>query len=69
MPDAGLFLYGQPETARPASPNGSFNALSPHIWIPRTVTVGGETIRLFDPASHVEAPLEPPTTQLLDTLR
>ena len=27
------------------------------IWIPRTITVTGEIIRLFDPANHEEVPL------------
>ncbi|HMC11011.1 MAG TPA: AAA family ATPase [Pirellulaceae bacterium] len=65
----GLLLYGQPGNGKTSIAERLINALPPYMWIPRTVTVGGEIIRLFDPASHVEAPLEGPTGQLLDTLR
>ncbi len=65
----GLFLYGLPGNGKTSIAERLIHALSPHIWIPRTITVSGEIIRLFDPASHVEAPLENPQDQLLDTLR
>ncbi len=65
----GLFLYGQPGNGKTSIAERLVRALSQHIWIPRTITVTGEIIRLFDPANHIEAPLENPQDQLLDTVR
>jgi predicted ATPase with chaperone activity len=65
----GLFLYGEPGNGKTSIAERLVRALSPYVWIPRTLTVTGEIIRLFDPASHVEAPLENPPGQLLDALR
>ena len=39
-------------------------AVDEAIWIPRTLTVGGEIVRLFDPSVHEEVPL-PETGSLL----
>ena len=65
----GLFLYGQPGNGKTSIAERVIRALSPHIWIPRTITVTGEIIRVFDPANHEEAPLTNPQGQLLDVLR
>lgn len=65
----GLFLYGQPGNGKTSIAERLVHALSPYLWVPRTVTVSGEIIRVFDPASHLEAPLDNPQDQLLDRLR
>ncbi|MEX2174366.1 MAG: AAA family ATPase [Pirellulaceae bacterium] len=65
----GLFLYGQPGNGKSSIAQRAIRALDQHVWIPRTITVTGEIIRLFDPASHEEVPLEPASEQLLDLLR
>jgi predicted ATPase with chaperone activity len=65
----GLFLYGQPGNGKTSVAERVIQAISPHIWIPRTITVTGEIIRVFDPANHEEAPLTSPQGQLLDMLR
>ena len=65
----GLFLYGQPGNGKTSIAERVIRAISPHIWIPRTITVTGEIIRVFDPANHEEAPLTNPQGQLLDVLR
>jgi predicted ATPase with chaperone activity len=65
----GLFLYGEPGNGKTSIAERLVRALSPYIWIPRTITVTGEIIRLFDPASHVEAPLENPQDQYFDSQR
>lgn len=65
----GLFLYGEPGNGKTSIAERLVRAFSPTIWIPRTITVTGEIIRLYDPASHVEAPLENPHDQFFDSLR
>ena len=65
----GLFLYGQPGNGKTCIAERVIRAAGQHIWIPRTITVTGEIIRLFDPANHEEAPLTNPQGQLLDALR
>jgi predicted ATPase with chaperone activity len=65
----GLFLDGQPGNGKTSIAERVIRSVSPHIWIPRTITVTGEIIRVFDPANHEEAPLTSPHGQLLDTLR
>ena len=64
----GLFLYGEPGNGKTSIAERIIRSVSQHIWIPRTITVTGEIIRVFDPASHEEAP-PAGNHQLLDTLR
>jgi predicted ATPase with chaperone activity len=63
-----LFLYGRPGNGKTSIAERTIRAISHYIWIPRTITVTGEIIRLFDPRNHQEAPLENTAGQLLDTL-
>lgn len=65
----GMFLYGQPGNGKTSIAERIVRAVSQSIWIPRTITVTGEIIRLFDPANHEEMPLTTPQGQLLDMLR
>ena len=53
----GMFIYGAPGNGKTSIAERIIRALSPFMWIPRTITIGGEIIRLFDPANHEEAPL------------
>lgn len=64
----GLFLYGQPGNGKTSIAERIIRAVNQTIWIPRTITVTGEIIRLFDPANHEEAPLTTPQGKLLDPL-
>ena len=64
----GLFLYGQPGNGKTSIAERVIRAMGQHIWIPRTITVTGEIIRLFDPSSHEEVPIASSSGQLLDTL-
>lgn len=54
----GLFLYGAPGNGKTSIAERVIRGVSQHIWIPRTISVTGEIIRMFDPSTHVEAPLD-----------
>ncbi len=56
-----LFLYGAPGNGKTSIATRLIRAVDEPIWIPRTLTVGGEIVRLFDPSLHEEQPL--PTTK------
>jgi hypothetical protein len=53
----GLFLYGSPGNGKTSIAERVTRAFGQHIWIPRTLGVGGEIIRLYDPSHHEELPL------------
>lgn len=50
----GLFLYGQPGNGKTSIAERVIRAVSQTIWVPRTITITGEIIRVFDPANHEE---------------
>ncbi|HVU87087.1 MAG TPA: AAA family ATPase [Pirellulales bacterium] len=54
----GLFLYGAPGNGKTSIAERVTAAFGPYIWIPRTIVVDGEIIRMFDPVNHDEAPVE-----------
>ena len=54
----GLFLYGQPGNGKTSIAERVIRAVSQTIWVPRTITITGEIIRVFDPANHEEVPLD-----------
>ncbi|MGQ9761519.1 MAG: AAA family ATPase [Thermogutta sp.] len=62
----GLFLYGAPGNGKTSIAERVTAAFGPYIWIPRTIGVDGEIMRVYDPVNHFEAPL-PETDGLLDT--
>lgn len=47
-----LFLYGPPGNGKTSIAERIVRAVSESIWIPRTITITSEIIRLFDPACH-----------------
>lgn len=53
----GFFIYGAPGNGKTSIAERVVQALGKTMWIPRTVSVTGEYIRLFDPSNHVEIPL------------
>jgi len=55
----GLFLYGAPGNGKTSIAERVTASFGKCIWIPRSLGVDGEIIRLFDPVNHVEAPLAP----------
>ncbi len=48
----GLFLYGAPGNGKTSVAVQLTACYPDHIWIPRSITVGGEILRLFDPSVH-----------------
>ena len=58
-----LFLFGAPGNGKTSIARRLIQAVDEPIWIPRTLSVGGEIVRLFDPSLHEEAPL--PTSNSL----
>jgi hypothetical protein len=55
----GLFLYGSPGNGKTSISERITNCFGSGIWIPRSVTVDGEIIRLYDPVLHL--PISDPT--------
>ena len=53
----GMFLFGNPGNGKTSIAERVTKAFGPHIWIPRSLNVDGEIIRVFDPMNHHEAPL------------
>ncbi len=54
----GMFLFGYPGNGKTSIAERVTASFGKHIWIPRTITVDRDIIRLFDPMNHVEAPLK-----------
>lgn len=54
---SSMFLYGPPGNGKTSIAKRAIRAMAPHIWIPRTLTVGREVIRMYDPTVHEAAPL------------
>ena len=54
----GMFLFGYPGNGKTSIAERITRAFGRYVWIPRAVTVDRDLIRLFDPMSHIEAPLK-----------
>ncbi len=48
----GMFLYGYPGNGKTSIAERITLAFGRHIWIPRSVMIDGEIMRLFDPLMH-----------------
>ncbi len=65
---SSLFLTGLPGTGKTAVSERMNAALFGQIWIPYSVEVDGQIIRLFDAHSHVRVPERSSTTRLRSPL-
>ncbi|MBS0210476.1 MAG: AAA family ATPase [Planctomycetes bacterium] len=57
----GMFLFGAPGNGKSSIAERVTRAFGDFIWIPRSVIVDGEIMRLFDPSNHEAAPNTTPT--------
>ncbi len=48
----GMFLYGYPGNGKTSIAERVTQAFGKYIWIPRSVTIDGEIMRLYDPLMH-----------------
>jgi DNA-binding PadR family transcriptional regulator len=53
----GLFLFGAPGNGKTSIAERITKAFGQYIWIPRSLVIDGEIMRLFDPGMHEESPL------------
>ncbi|VAX42307.1 Predicted ATPase with chaperone activity, associated with Flp pilus assembly [hydrothermal vent metagenome] len=53
-----MFLYGSPGNGKTSIAERLTETFSPSIWIPRTLFIEGEIVRLFDPTVHEEIIIE-----------
>ncbi len=63
----GLLMYGPPGNGKSSVAERIMRSLNQYIWIPRTVAVTGDLIRIFDPSFHQEVKL-PGHEHLIDEL-
>jgi hypothetical protein len=61
----GLFLFGAPGNGKTSIAERITKAFGQTIWIPRSIGIDGEIMRMFDPGMHEEMPL-PANEGLLD---
>lgn len=52
-----MFLYGPPGNGKSTIARRAIQCISNVVWIPRSISIGGDVIRLFDPSVHREMPL------------
>jgi predicted ATPase with chaperone activity len=61
----GMFLFGAPGNGKTSIAERITKAFGQTIWIPRSIGVDGEIMRMYDPGMHEEMPL-PANEGLLD---
>ncbi len=54
-----MLFYGPPGNGKTSMAKRIVRAIDANIWVPRTINISGETIRLYDPNVHEAAPTPP----------
>jgi hypothetical protein len=54
----GMFLFGEPGNGKTSIAERITSCFGSTVWIPRTLQIDGEILRLFDPGVHEEAPYD-----------
>ena len=54
----GMFLFGYPGNGKTSIAERITAAFGPYVWIPRSISMDRDIVRIFDPMSHVECPIE-----------
>ena len=54
----GMFLFGEPGNGKTSIAERITKCFGSTIWIPRTLGIDGEVVRLFDPGVHEEIPYD-----------
>lgn len=54
----GMFLFGEPGNGKTSIAERITKCFGSTIWIPRTLGIDGEILRLFDPGVHEEIPFD-----------
>jgi hypothetical protein len=54
----GFFLFGAPGNGKTTIAERVPQVFGQHIWLPRTLVIDNQLIRLFDPSNHTEVPFE-----------
>jgi hypothetical protein len=64
----GMFLYGNPGNGKTSIAERVTRSFGNYIWIPRSLLVDGEIMRLFDPMNHQAAPPKAGEGMLFDSI-
>ena len=54
----GMFLFGYPGNGKTSIAERITAAFGKYVWIPRAISMDRDIVRVFDPMSHEECPLE-----------
>ncbi|MEM9944178.1 MAG: AAA family ATPase, partial [Planctomycetota bacterium] len=54
----GMFLYGYPGNGKTSIAERITAAFGPYVWVPKAISMDRDIVRVFDPMSHIECPLE-----------
>ena len=54
----GMFLFGYPGNGKTSIAERITAAFGPYVWIPKAISMDRDIVRVFDPMSHIECPIE-----------
>lgn len=63
----GMFLFGYPGNGKTSIAERITAAFGPYVWVPRSIAMDRDIVRLFDPMNHEEAPVEENQSFLSDS--